>query len=191
MNGSSVAPSASSEGQRSFLPSSGCLDVASSLRSSRVPELCGDFPSTHRTDLDHDLSGPLAWLRSLAGPALLSLDASRSLPVWGPFPCPGGLCPLGPCPKRSLGSWLGSKFKVRATSRRLWCLLHPCPAVSCSPYLLRYGVETYLYWVTSSPKGFLWAMWSPVGGRCLPLPSLIHPLQPPHLKRINLIMFVS
>ena len=120
-----------------------------------------------------------AWM--LPGP---SLSGDR-------FPGPGGLCPLGPCPKRSLGSWSGSKFKVRATSRRLWCLLRPCPAVSCSPYLLRHGVETYLYWVTSSPKGFLWAMWSPVGGRCLPLPSLIHPLQPPHLKRINLIMFVS
>ena len=88
------------------------------------------------------------------------------------FPGPGGLCPLGPCPKRSLGSWPGSKFKVQATSRSLQCLLRPCPAVSCSPYLLRHGVETYLYWVTSSPKGFLWAMWSPVGGEVsAPSPS--------------------
>ena len=103
MNGSSAAPSASSEGQRSFFPSSGCLDVASSPRSSRVPELCGDFPSTHRTDLDHDLSGPLAWLRSLAGPALLSLDASRSLPVWRPFSRSWWPLSLGPMPQEEPG----------------------------------------------------------------------------------------
>lgn len=130
------------------------------------------------------------------------LDPWQDLPssAWMPpgpspsrdwFPGPGGLCPLGPRPKRSLGSWPGSRFKVRAASRRLQCLLRPCPAVSGSPYLLKHGVETCMYWVTSSPKGFLWAMWSPVWGRCLPPPPLIHPFQPPHLKRINLILFVS
>ena len=30
---------------------------------------------------------------------------------------PGGLCALGPRPKKSLGSWAGSKFKVWAASR--------------------------------------------------------------------------
>ena len=53
------------------------------------------------------------------------------------------------------------------------------------------GVETYLPCVTSRPKGFPGGIWSPVGRRCLPPPTLIHCLQPSHLKRRNLIVFVS
>lgn len=64
---------------------------------------CVDFPTTHRTDLDYDLPGPLAWLRSLAGPALLSLDASWPLPVQGPVPWSWWPLSLGPTPQEEPG----------------------------------------------------------------------------------------